>query len=77
MRLAYLVHFVPSSNKHRFYPLIVTQGLFGEWALVREWGRVGASGKVRSDWYSTEAAAVKAGRLLQKQKIKKGYIIVE
>lgn len=32
----------PASKKRRFYALSVQRTLFGEWALVREWGRMAA-----------------------------------
>ncbi|MEM1364057.1 MAG: WGR domain-containing protein, partial [Pseudomonadota bacterium] len=34
-------------NKRRFYALSVQRTLFGEWALVREWGRIGVGGRLR------------------------------
>jgi predicted DNA-binding WGR domain protein len=32
----------PLANKNRFYAMHVTKTLFGEWAVIREWGRNGA-----------------------------------
>ena len=29
---------------HRYYRLTVERNLFGEWSLVREWGRIGQPG---------------------------------
>lgn len=37
----------PSQNVHRFYRMEIAPGLFGDWALVREWGRIGQPGHVR------------------------------
>jgi predicted DNA-binding WGR domain protein len=34
----------PAANKRRFYHLSIQPTLFGEWALVREWGRIGRGG---------------------------------
>ena len=48
-------------------------GLFGDWSLVREWGRIGQSGQVRVDWYETEAAAKDARFDILMQKAKRGY----
>ena len=53
----YLVKHDPEKNMHRFYQMFVTPGLFDDWSLVREWGRVGSSGTVRKDWFNTEAEA--------------------
>lgn len=47
----------PPNNVHRFYRMEIMPGLFGEWSLIREWGRIGQPGQVRVDWYETEAAA--------------------
>lgn len=60
-------------NLHRFYQMFVTPGLFGDWSLVREWGRVGSPGTVRKDWFDTEPEAVTAAEKLLKEKQKKGY----
>lgn len=74
MRIAYLTQHDIASNKHRFYQMYLALGIFGEWALVREWGRIGSSGQTRSDWYETEEQAIKAGLKIVKSKINKGYL---
>ncbi|WP_281253005.1 WGR domain-containing protein [Monaibacterium marinum] len=30
-----------SQNARRFYRMKIVPGLFGDWGLVREWGRIG------------------------------------
>jgi len=47
--------------------------LFGEWSLVRTWGRIGSGGAIRSDWFVTEKEAQDALEVIEKQKRKKGY----
>jgi hypothetical protein len=37
-----------AQNMARFYKLDVQPTLFGEWALVCEWGRIGQDGTVRA-----------------------------
>ena len=37
----------PETNLYRYYRLEVLKDLFGDWGLVREWGRIGSSGRVR------------------------------
>ena len=69
----YLEHHVPDQNMHRFYQLFVTPGLFDDWSLVREWGRVGSPGTVRKDWFDTEEEAIRAKDTLCAAKQKKGY----
>lgn len=63
----------PPNNVHRFYRMEIVPGLSGEWSLVREWGRIGQPGRVRIDWYDTEAAAKTARFDLQMKKAKRGY----
>lgn len=73
MLLTYLTRHDYESNKHRFYQMHVVFGLFGEWALVREWGRIGSGGQIRSDWFETKEQAIRAGIKLKDSKLKKGY----
>ena len=70
---AYLQKTNPEKNQHRFYALAVQPTLFGEWALVRNWGRVGANGTQRSDWFDTEDEAIQAFEVMKQQKEKRGY----
>lgn len=32
---------LPEQNQYRYYRLILRQNLWGEWELIREWGRIG------------------------------------
>jgi predicted DNA-binding WGR domain protein len=48
-------------------------GIFGDWSLVREWGRVGSPGTVRKEWFNSEGEAIEAGEKLSDAKRKKGY----
>ena len=33
-----------SDNTYRYYRMEIMPGLFGDWSLVREWGRIGQPG---------------------------------
>ncbi|SFE71350.1 WGR domain-containing protein [Roseivivax sediminis] len=68
-----LTRSVPEANLHRYYRMEIVPGLFGEWALVREWGRIGRSGQMRIDWFNTEAEAKNARFELHMAKAKRGY----
>ncbi len=57
----------------RFYSLDVERDLFGRVVLVRRWSRSGTSGKVRLDEYEGEGAALAALRVLERQKMRRGY----
>ena len=63
----------PAANMRRYYRLSVEPGLFGDWGVVREWGRIGTSGHTRTDWYEGEADAAIALDRLAAQKVKRGY----
>ena len=45
--MAYLTRTDPTRNINRFYVVAVTPTLFGEWAVLREWGRRGSPGTLR------------------------------
>jgi predicted DNA-binding WGR domain protein len=69
-----LVKIIPKTNQYRFYAVQMTKGLFGNWAVCREWGRIGKhGGTVKKDWYDTEEEANKATEKILKTKMKRGY----
>ena len=41
----------PSCNMHRFYGLELATSFFGECGVERHWGRIGTSGRTRTDWF--------------------------
>jgi predicted DNA-binding WGR domain protein len=69
----HLTKIVPELNQRRYYRLHVEQGLFGDWALVREYGRIGRAGQTRSDWFESKADAEQAETKLAAQKGRRGY----
>ncbi|MCX7100960.1 MAG: WGR domain-containing protein [Methylobacter sp.] len=76
MHSVYLVHHDSLENMHRFYKMTVSPGIFGEWSLVREWGRIGSPGTVRKDWFSSPEDAKVAGSKIKTTKEKKGYQVL-
>ncbi len=55
-----------SQNRYRWYRLSWQPTLWGEGALVRWWGRKGATGRRQVSWYPTaEDAQVESQRLLR------------
>ena len=42
---------------NRFYQLFITPEIFGDWSLIKEWGRAGSPGTVRKVWFDIEAEA--------------------
>ncbi|MCW6512521.1 WGR domain-containing protein [Lichenifustis flavocetrariae] len=64
-----------SSNMARYYVLTVEPTLFGDMALVREWGRIGVSCRRRLDLYPDDAAAKVALDTWLRRKSKRGYVL--
>ena len=63
---------VPEKNRRRFYRIEVTQGLWCP-LVVRAWGRIGCSVRVKLDFYdSLEKALAGANRLLA-IRLRRGY----
>lgn len=73
MNAIYLERRDVEKNMARFYAVTIAPTLFGEWAVVREWGRIGSPGTVREDWFVTEAEALAAREHLAAQKSRRGY----
>jgi len=76
MPALYLEKRIPALNQKRFYTITVTPTLFGPWALVREWGRIGPPGTVRETGFASEHAAVTASPSLRRRKERRGYALV-
>lgn len=69
----YLTRTEPSANLYRYYQMQIVPGLFGDWGLIREWGRIGGSDQMRTDWFDTEADAKDARFGVHMKKAKQGY----
>lgn len=63
----------PHQNMARFYVLSIEPTLFGDTALVREWGRWGRQGRRRLDLYANLDGAVEALEDWLRRKLKRGY----
>jgi predicted DNA-binding WGR domain protein len=62
-----------AENRARFYKLDVQPTLFGEWSLVREWGRTGRAGTVRIEAHATRGKADLALISKWAEKQRRGY----
>ncbi|NUH64032.1 WGR domain-containing protein [Sulfitobacter sp. S0837] len=69
----HLTKIKPEANLRRFYCLEIVPGLFGDWGLVCNWGRIGSSGQLRTYWFGTEAEAKDARLQIHMKKAKRGY----
>ncbi|WP_295811214.1 WGR domain-containing protein [uncultured Nitratireductor sp.] len=63
----------PTRNMARYYTLSVEPTLFGDAALVRQWGRIGTRGQFKINLYDTTNAAELALQRLRKRKERRGY----
>ena len=57
----------------RFYCIDVQPTLFGDFAVVRRWGRIGRQGQQLERWFRTEAEAHREARRWAKVKTRRGY----
>lgn len=63
----------PEQHMARFYRVVLHPGLLGTCDLVREWGRIGSPGTVRTDAFPTWTEALHAADRLIKRKRRRGY----
>lgn len=68
-----LVRVDATRHMARFYALDIQPTLFGDWTLVREWGRIGSAGTVRLHSYATEQEAVASLLAITSAKLRRGY----
>ena len=69
----YLERIDRPSNMARYYRLSVVETLFGDWAMVREWGRIGHPGQSREHWCVSEQEALNQLILRQDERVRRGY----
>ena len=60
-------------NMRRFYRISVARSLWGEWGVVRQWGRAGTQGQLRTDWHSELEEATVQRRRIEVAKRRRGY----
>jgi predicted DNA-binding WGR domain protein len=71
-----LTNIDPSRNMRRFYSVQIVPTLFGEWSVMREWGRVGSPGRVTLESFPTEHEAQRAERRSLRTRELHGYSLV-
>jgi predicted DNA-binding WGR domain protein len=64
----------PAKNMHRFYRLDIQLDLFGGFLLMKQWGRIGAQGRMMAERYDSEAPALAALHLQAAKKQRRGYV---
>jgi predicted DNA-binding WGR domain protein len=68
-----LTNIDPAHNMYRFYTVRVSQNLFGQWSVLREWGRIGSLGRLRCDTYDSESEAREAESRSVRLRLRHGY----
>jgi predicted DNA-binding WGR domain protein len=71
--MAFLTRTGPAKNLHRFYVVRLAPTLFGDWTLLREWGRRGSPGTVRITSFDRYDEAQKAEQQTVKRRLQHGY----
>ena len=72
-RMTFLTRIDHAKKMSRFYVVRVAPTLFGEWSVLREWGRMGSPGTVRSRSFEREQEAQKAGQCSIRRRLRNGY----
>lgn len=67
----------PTLNMARFYVVAIEPTLFGDTALLRQWGRIGTQGCERRDLYPSEDLAEEALETWLRRKTARGYRLSE
>lgn len=65
-----------SRKMARFYRVDILPTLFGEWAVRREWGRIGGGARALSQIVATRAEAERLAAALLAAKLRRGYVAV-
>ena len=74
MNAVVLYRIDPAKRMHRYYRMDVQPDLFGEWCLMREWGRIGRAGQIRVAPFPTPEEAAAALQRQRRVKERRGYI---
>jgi predicted DNA-binding WGR domain protein len=75
MKALHLRRIDPTRNMSRFYLLDMQPDLFGGMLLMKEWGRIGARGRIMAKRYDSEALAADALQRHADRKKRRGYCL--
>jgi predicted DNA-binding WGR domain protein len=74
MKALHLRRIDPARNMCRFYRLDMQPDLFGGVLLMKEWGRIGARGRIMAERYDSEVLAADALQRQAERKRRRGYV---
>lgn len=63
----------PSRNMRRFYTLAIQPTLFGGASVIRNWGRIGTTGRSMVETFYSDGEAASASIRLERAKRRRGY----
>lgn len=69
----YLKSIDPEKNRFRFYSMAVQPDLFGQYYLIRTWGRIGSRGRCMPEIFNTYDEAIKSIDAIVKVRHNHGY----
>ena len=75
MNAVHLCRVDPARNMSSFYRLDVQPDLFGGVLLMKEWGRIGARGRIMAERYDSAAPALAALQKRAERKRRRGYCL--
>ncbi len=65
----------PAENQRRYYVVAWGPTLFGGWAVMRAWGRMGSNwGQRRIEEFATEEEAIAEAEAQVERREKRGYV---
>jgi predicted DNA-binding WGR domain protein len=68
----------PEQSQYRWYTISWGPTLFGDWAVVRSWGRVGADwAQCKSEVFEDGESACTEAEAQARRRLKRGYRLVE
>lgn len=71
--MSYFEKVKPAENMKRFYRIHMMPTLFGDWAVVREWGHIGSAGRVKEEWFEDLSKAAANVNTISKTRFTHGY----
>ena len=60
----------------RYYQLLLLEDLLDGWTLIREWGQLGRSGRIKRDHFENRELAEDALLRVRDSQIKRGFKVV-
>ena len=73
--MIYMTRIDPAQNMARFYVMCVQPTLFGDWSLMKEWGRIGGAGQQRIRAFAKRCDADAALAQELKRRVRRGYVV--